>query len=218
MPEISTGAIGKFVALGGTFQTHLDEKDVDYRWPDLWIAPGEAVIPEQAEIHIPDQVNKTKPGAELTAVIGQDIYNVSKQTAWEAIDGFTISNDITAAGEWPGVSDTDLGMNTGVGYKILPTFHPVLTEYKLIDNDINYNDLDIEVEVDGHVSVSGTTKQLAFDIPELVAFASSIVHLHKGDVVALGDPGEPSIMIDEASRVTCSIEGHGTLINPIASN
>jgi 2-keto-4-pentenoate hydratase/2-oxohepta-3-ene-1,7-dioic acid hydratase in catechol pathway len=215
MPTISTDSIGKFVALGGTYHSHLDEKELTYRWPDVWVAPDEAVIPEGDTIEIPGRVNKTKPGAELTAVIGDDIYQASEQEAWEAVKGFTISNDVTAAGEWPGRSDPDLKMKTGVGYKILPTFHPIRTEYVPQTDDIDYDDLAVEIRVDGELSVSGSTSQLAFAIPELLSFASSIVHLHPGDVVAMGDPGSPTVMLDGANEVTCSIEHHGELTNPI---
>lgn len=217
MPTLSMESIGKFVALGGTYRSHLKEKELTYRWPDVWIAPDEAVIPDGATIEIPSQVDKTKPGAELTAVIGEDIHQASEQEAWEAIKGFTISNDVTAAGEWPGQSDPNLKMNTGVGYKILPTFHPILTEYVPRGDVTDYDDLAVEIRVDGEVSVSGTTKQLAFTIPELISFASSIIHLHPGDVVAMGDPGQPSVMLHGADKVTCSIENHGELTNLIST-
>jgi hypothetical protein len=32
---LSKDKIGKFVALGGTFISHQEEKEVSYRWPDL---------------------------------------------------------------------------------------------------------------------------------------------------------------------------------------
>jgi len=34
-------------------------------------------------------------------------------------------------------------------------------------------------------------------------------------VIALGDPGDPSVLLDDASSVTCSIETVGELTNPI---
>lgn len=33
--ELSVDAIGKLVALCGTFQSHLNEKERTYRWPGL---------------------------------------------------------------------------------------------------------------------------------------------------------------------------------------
>lgn len=215
MPELLPDDIGKFVALGGTFQSHTDEKDRTYRWPDLWVVPAEGMVTEGEPIEIPDRVEDVKPGAEITAVIGEDIYEADEDEAWDAIAGFTISNDVTAAGDWPGWSDPDHGMITGVGYKLLPTFSPIRSEYVEKEDESSYGDLAVEVRVDGETSVSGSTAQMGFSIPEMVSFASNVCKLHENDVVALGDPGNPSHFLDDADAVTCEIEGIGELTNPV---
>ena len=215
MGSLPPESIGKFVALGGGFQSHLDEKDRTYRWPDLWVVPQEAVIGEKEAIKIPDRVEKIKPGSELTAVIGDDIYEADEDEAWNAIKGFTISNDVTASGDYPGWSDPDHGMITGVGYKLLPTFSPILTEYVKKGEESDYDDLAVEVRVDGKATVSGSTAQMSFTIPEMVSFASNICKLSENDVVALGDPGSPTNFLDNASSVSCEIEGIGELTNPV---
>ena len=213
--QLTKENIGKFIALGGGFQSHLDEKDRTYRWPDLWVVPAEAVISEEETIQIPDRVEKVKPGSELTAVIGEEIYEADKEEAWDAIRGFTISNDVTASGDWPGWSDPNHGMITGVGYKLLPTFSPILTEYVEKGEKVDYDDLAVEVRVDGKATVSGSTAQMNFTIPEMVSFASNICKLQENDVVALGDPGNPTNFLDDADSVTCEIESIGMLTNPI---
>jgi 2-keto-4-pentenoate hydratase/2-oxohepta-3-ene-1,7-dioic acid hydratase in catechol pathway len=215
MGKLSPENIGKFVALGGGFQSHLDEKDRTYRWPDLWVVPNEAVVGEGEAIEIPGRVEDIKPGSELTAVIGDEIYEADEDEAWDAIKGFTISNDVTASGDWPGWSDPNHGMVTGVGYKLLPTFSPILTEFVEKNDKSAYDDLAVEVRVDGETAVSGSTAQMSFTIGEMVSFASNVCKLHENDVVALGDPGDPSQFLDDADTVTCEIEGIGTLTNPI---
>jgi 2-keto-4-pentenoate hydratase/2-oxohepta-3-ene-1,7-dioic acid hydratase in catechol pathway len=213
--QLSKDEIGKFVALGGTFLSHLEEKDRTYRWPDLWVVPREGMVNEGEAIEIPERVEEVKPAAELTAVIGEDIYEADEEEAWDAIKGFTISNDVTAAGDWPGWSDPDHAMITGVGYKLLPTFSPILGEYVEKRDEAAYDDLDVEVRVDGEITVSGSTAQMGFSIPEMISFASNICKLHENDVVALGDPGDPSKLLDEADSVTCMIEEIGELTNPV---
>jgi 2-keto-4-pentenoate hydratase/2-oxohepta-3-ene-1,7-dioic acid hydratase in catechol pathway len=207
--------VGKFVALGGTFHTHQQETERTYRWPDLWVVPEEGLVNEGEAIEIPDRVEKVKPGSELTAVIGEDIYEADEDEAWDAIKGFTISNDVTASGDWPGWSDPDHGMITGVGYKLLPAFSPLLSDFVEKGTETDYSDLDVEVRVDDEVAVSGSTGQMAFTIPEMVSFASNICKLHENDVVALGDPGNPTLFLDDAESVTCEIEGVGELTNPV---
>jgi 2-keto-4-pentenoate hydratase/2-oxohepta-3-ene-1,7-dioic acid hydratase in catechol pathway len=212
--KISPDTIGKFVALGGTYYTHTQEKDRTYRWPDLWVVPKEGIIKENETIKIPEKVENVKAGSELTAVIGQDVWQADEKEAWDAIKGFTISNDVTASGEWPVISDPDHG-GSGVGYKLFPTFSPVLTEYQPKKDIDFYDDLDVSVKVDGEIAVNGSTAQLAFSIPEMVSFASNILKLSENDVVALGDPGNSSRYLDDASKVTCYIESIGELENKI---
>lgn len=207
--------IGKFIALGSTFTTHQKEKNRSCRWPDVWMVPPEGVISEKEPIQIPERVDTIKPASELTAVIGKEIWQATNNEAWEAIKGFTISNDVTAGGEWPGLSDPNLGIVTGIGYKLFPTFSPILTKYQPKKPKEVYNDLEITVDVDGERSVEGSTSQLAFSIPEMISFASNIIKLKEDDVVALGDPGRPSKMLDTAHSVTSSIEGIGSLQNPV---
>lgn len=213
--KIKPQNIEKFVALGGTFGTHQEEKGRTYRWPDLWIVPDEGIVTEGEAIEIPERVDRVKPGAEMTAIIGDKIYEASKQEAWDAIKGFTISNDVTASGNWPGWSDPDHEMVTGVGYKLLPTFSPILSEYVEKGDKSDYNDLAIEVRVDGEVAVSGSTTQMSFSIPEMVSFASNICKLHENDMIALGDPGNATTFLDNADSVTCEIEDIGTLTNSV---
>lgn len=213
--DLDVDSIETFVALGGTFHSHLDEKERVYRWPDAWIVPDAAIVPEGTPIEIPDMVEDVKPASELTAVIGESIHRVDESEAWDAIEGFTVSNDVTAAGDWPGWSDPDHGMVTGVGYKILATFSPILTEYQPKGDVSDYADLDVEVQVDGEVSVSGSTSQMAFSIGEMVSFASHITPLEPNDVVALGDPGNPRRTLDDAESVTATVESVGALTNPV---
>jgi len=213
--DLSVDSIGTFVSLGGGFQTHLDEQGRSYRWPDLWIVPESAVITEGETIQIPERTEDIKPGAELTAVIGENIHRATEAEAWEAIAGFTISNDVTASGEWPGWSDPDHHQITGIGYKVLPTFRPILTDVVPKAKESAYDDLEIMVHVDEELSVEGTTADMAFSIRELIAHVSRIVPLEAGDVVALGDPGYPELYLDDASEVTCTIESIGELSNPV---
>jgi 2-keto-4-pentenoate hydratase/2-oxohepta-3-ene-1,7-dioic acid hydratase in catechol pathway len=213
--DLPVDSVGNFVAIGGGFQSHLEEQARSYRWPDLWVVPDTAIIPEGEPIRIPEKTAKIKPGAELTAVIGEEIANASEDEAWDAIKGFTISNDVTASGAWPGWSDPDHENITGVGYKIQPTFAPLRTEFVPKADLADLGDLEITVHVDGELSVEGSTAMLAFSIRELVSFVSQIVPLSENDVVALGDPGNPAKYLDDASSVTCAIKSIGELTNPV---
>jgi 2-keto-4-pentenoate hydratase/2-oxohepta-3-ene-1,7-dioic acid hydratase in catechol pathway len=67
----------------------------------------------------------------------------------------------------------------------------------------------------------GTTSDLIFGIPELIAFISRHITLEPGDVVATGTPAgvgvfrDPPIFLEPGDRVRCEIEGIGSVENPI---
>jgi len=203
-----------FYSLGPTFQSHQKEIERDPRWPDLWMVPNQSVIHEGEYILIPDSVSDVKPGVELTAVIDHTLWQATAKEAWEGIAGFTISNDVTATSEWPGWPEADM-MKTNFGYKMFPTFAPVLSKYQKKKSVEHYKKLNLEVKVDERVSITGNTTDLDFSIPELIAYVSHICELNKGDLIAIGDPGYADVFLDDASEVSCRIESIGILSNKI---
>ena len=213
MPALPVDSIGKLVALGGAFSTHAaDERPT--KWPDLWVTADETRIGPNEAIELPPEVSKVTVGPEITAVIGDSLWRASETEAANAVKGFTITNDVTAKGEWPGYSNENHEFITGVGYKIFPTFRPVLTKYAELGAD-EIDDRAVKATVDGETVVSGTTADMSFTVAELVAHASKIVKLNENDLLALGDPGSPTGYIDDADKVTCEIEGVGELTNSI---
>ena len=212
--QLTRESIGKFIALGGTFITHQEEDSTPYRWPDVWQVPSEAIVNEGDSIKLPERVSEVKGGSELTAVIGEEIWQADEAEAWAAVEGFTVSNDVTSSGEWPGLSDPDY-IHSGIGYKSFPTFSPIYSEPAPRKELDHYEDLEVRMTIDGETAVEGSTADFDFTIPEMIAHASHIYKLKAGDVVALGDPGNASIYLDEASEVTCYVESIGKLTNPI---
>lgn len=213
MPTLPLDSVGKLVALGGAFSTHAaDERPT--KWPDLWVTADETRIGPGEAIELPPEVEDVTVGPEITVVIGDSLWRASEEEATAAVKGFTITNDVSAKGEWPGYSNENHEFITGVGYKIFPTFRPVLTEYVEFGADA-VGEREVEAVVDGETVVSGTTAEMSFTVAELVAHASKIVPLEENDLLALGDPGSPTGYIDDADEVTCRIEGVGELTNRI---
>lgn len=213
--EFSNDRSSKFVALGGTFESLQASGDRTYRWPHLWLVPHESVIPAGTPIHIPSGVEDVVAAPELTAVIGEELHDATEDEAWRGIKGFTVSNDVSALGEWPGHPDPNRETTSGIMHKLFPTFAPLLHEMTPRDDIDDPADLAVSLRIDGESVVSASTAGLAFSIPELVAYASRIVHLRPNDVIALGEPAGDMVYLDGADSVTCRIESVGELSNPI---
>jgi 2-keto-4-pentenoate hydratase/2-oxohepta-3-ene-1,7-dioic acid hydratase in catechol pathway len=62
---------------------------------------------------------------------------------------------------------------------------------------------------------------LTFDIPDLIAYLSTIIDLAPGDVIATGTPSgvglfrDPKVFMKPGDVIEVEIDGIGTLSNPI---
>ena len=63
---------------------------------------------------------------------------------------------------------------------------------------------------------SSNTRQLIFTVPEIIAFASSVMTLLPGDVIATGTPSGVGPLAD-GDRVTVKVQGIGELRNTVSS-
>jgi 2-keto-4-pentenoate hydratase/2-oxohepta-3-ene-1,7-dioic acid hydratase in catechol pathway len=60
----------------------------------------------------------------------------------------------------------------------------------------------------------GSTRDMVFTVPHLVAFISSVMTLEPGDVILTGTPAGVGPLVD-GDEVTVDIEGLGSLSNPV---
>jgi 2-keto-4-pentenoate hydratase/2-oxohepta-3-ene-1,7-dioic acid hydratase in catechol pathway len=71
------------------------------------------------------------------------------------------------------------------------------------------------------VRQDGTTSDLIFSVPELIAFAAEAITLEPGDLILTGTPAgvgefrDPPLYLADGDEVTVEIEGVGTLTNPV---
>jgi 2-keto-4-pentenoate hydratase/2-oxohepta-3-ene-1,7-dioic acid hydratase in catechol pathway len=79
---------------------------------------------------------------------------------------------------------------------------------------INYQDALLETRVNGKTLQSQRTKDLIFDVPNIVSYVSQYVTLMPGDVIYTGTPGTTSAM-KPGDVVEVEIEGIGILRNKI---
>ena len=71
-----------------------------------------------------------------------------------------------------------------------------------------------------HVSQSlrqmGSTRDMVFSISRLIAFISSVMTLDPGDIILTGTPAGVGDL-EDGDSVSITIEGLGTLTNPVTS-
>lgn len=154
--------------------------------------------------------------AELAFVIGKPCKHVSEADAYDYIAGYMGLNDISA-------SDLTKRDGQNLRGKSFDAFAPMgpflLTKDELPDPHV----LDVELRVNGTVLQKSNTRQLVYNVPQLLSFCSKVFSLEPGDVVATGTPGglakdrNPPTYMNPGDLMETEIEKLGILKNPITS-
>lgn len=199
---------GKVCCIGRNYAAHAAElgNAVPSR-PLLFHKPASAVIGPGDTILLPPDSERVEHEAELAVVIGRRCRHVQKEHWATAVAGFTALNDVTARD----LQRADKQFARGKGFD---TFCPV---GPWIETDLDPTSLKIACRVDGDTRQSGTTSDMIFDVPTLIAAVSRIMTLEPGDLIATGTPDGVSLL-RAGETVEVSIEGIGTLSNPVQTD
>jgi 2-keto-4-pentenoate hydratase/2-oxohepta-3-ene-1,7-dioic acid hydratase in catechol pathway len=178
--------------------------------PLLFLKPSTSVIGPGDAIRIPPGSTNVQHEVELAVVIGaRGARNVTPEQVPASIFGYTIANDVTER-------DMQRGDGQWTRAKGFDSFCPLgpWIETDLPALGLDPADLEIRSAVDGEPRQAGRTSQLLFDAPTLISYISQVMTLLPGDVVLTGTPGGVG-PIRAGQRVECTVEGLGTLANPV---
>ena len=195
----------KIVCLGRNYRAHAEElgNEVPER-PLLFLKPPSAVIGPGAPIVLPPSPRVDFEG-ELAVVIGRRCRNVRAKDASEVILGYTCLNDVTdrEAQRWE---------RNWVRAKGFDTSCPI-GPWIVTPDELAFP-LAVETFVNRELRQRGTTDELVFSIPEIIAEITSFMTLEEGDVIATGTPAGVG-PLSPGDVVEVRISGIGTLRNPV---
>jgi 2-keto-4-pentenoate hydratase/2-oxohepta-3-ene-1,7-dioic acid hydratase in catechol pathway len=125
------------------------------------------------------------------------------------IFGYTIANDVTARD----LQRSDVQFTRAKGFDSFCPVGPwVETD---LDPQTFADGVAIQTHLNGDLKQDGSTRDLIFDIPTLIAHVSSVMTLLPGDVILTGTPEGVGPM-SVGDEVEVSIAGIGTLTNKVA--
>lgn len=195
----------KIVAVGINYRDHATEMSHELpEDPILFIKPSTAVIGPEDKIIMPEMSHRVDYEAELALVIGKTAKNVSPGEAFKYVLGATCLNDVTARdlqskdGQWTRAKSFD-------------TFAPM---GPFIVTDVDYNNIDIELVLNGETKQKSNTSYFINKAHEIVSYVSKIMTLNPGDVIATGTPSGVGPM-SKGDVVEVRLQGIGVLKNYI---
>ncbi len=196
----------KILCVGRNYAAHAKEHDAEVPTvPLLFLKPASSVIAPGATIYLPPQSEQVEHEAELAVVIGRRGRWISTEEAMDYVMGYTIANDVTAR-------DLQRRDDQWTRSKGFDTFCPL---GPWIDTDLDPSDAMITCHVNDEMRQMASTRDMIFNVRQLIAFASSIMTLEPGDLLLTGTPAGVS-PLKPGDVVKISIEGLGELVNPVA--
>ncbi|MEM4526048.1 MAG: fumarylacetoacetate hydrolase family protein [Methanothermobacter sp.] len=195
----------KIICVGLNYKDHADELGMEIpEEPIIFLKPPSSIIGDGESIIYPVMSHEVDYEVELAVVISKEAKNVDREDAKDFIAGYTILNDVTARdlqrkdGQWTRAKSFD-------------TFCPI---GPWIETDINPHELEISLHLNGELRQYSNTRNMIFNVYELVEFVSNIMTLEKGDIIATGTPPGVGSM-KPGDEIEASIEGIGMLKNKV---
>lgn len=207
----------RLFAIGLNYREHAIESKMAFpEFPVVFFKLQTAIIGPGENIVLPKNSSEPDYEAELAFVVGKGGYRIPASAWREHVYGYTIINDVSARDIQRSTSQWSLA-------KSFPTFSPMGPAIVTADEIADPHNLKIGLSIDGEVLQNSTTGELIFKIPELIEYLSSITPLVPGDIVSTGTPSgvgmgrNPKRWLKAGDNVTVTIEGLGSLTNPVVA-
>lgn len=193
----------KVIAVGLNYQSHLGNRPPS-EYPGLFAKYPTSIVGTGDSIVMPPDAENLHFEGEMVIVIGRRAKNIAPERAGEYVFGVTAGNDVSERA-W---QQADLQW---LRAKASDTFGPV---GPAIARGVDYNDLLLQTRVNGQVVQSERTKDLIFDVRDIVSYVSRYVTLEPGDLIFTGTPGSTSALAP-GDVVEVELEGVGVLANRV---
>jgi 2-keto-4-pentenoate hydratase/2-oxohepta-3-ene-1,7-dioic acid hydratase in catechol pathway len=197
----------KILCIGRNYVEHAKEHNVEVpKVPLIFMKPPSSIINPGETITLPLQSQQVEHEAELVVVIGKRGRQVTPEQAQAYIYGYTVGNDVTARD----LQKSDGQWTRAKGFDTFCPFGP------WVDTDFDPADAVITCKVSGRPRQMASTRDMVFNVGQLIAFITSVMTLEPGDLIFTGTPAGVG-PLKPGDTVDVEIEGLGKLSNPVAA-
>ena len=209
----------KFLGIGLNFRDHAIEQNMPIpKEPIIFSKFTSSLSGPNDNIEIPKNSVNTDWEVEIGFVIGKTAKYVSEENAMQHVLGFFLVND---------VSERHFQKKKGGGWdkgKGFDTFGPIGPFILTTDELPDHQNLNMFLDVNGERMQTGNTKEMIFNITQLVSYMSHCMTLLPGDICCTGTPpgvGEnmkPPRFLKGGEEVTLGIDKLGEQRHKVINN
>jgi acylpyruvate hydrolase len=208
------GRPGKVICVGRNYGAHAAERGADVPpYPMLFPKWSTSLTGPHDDVPLPPESSEVDWEAELAFVIGRRARRVSAEDAADVVFGYTAANDVTMRDFQRHTQQFTMG-------KAWDRSTPLGPALVTADECGGVSpDLVIRGRLNGETVQDGSTNDLIFDIPALVAYITTAMTMEPGDVVLTGTPAgvgsafDPPRFLSDGDVYEVEIERIGALRN-----
>jgi 2-keto-4-pentenoate hydratase/2-oxohepta-3-ene-1,7-dioic acid hydratase in catechol pathway len=203
------GFIGKIICIGLNYTDHAAEVNLPLpSEPTIFMKGCHATGPNDP-VRLPKGSEKGDWEVELGIVMGKPGLYISQDDALDHVAGYCVVNDL---------SERSYQMDRGGQWtkgKSFPGFAPVGPWLVTPDEVGDVGNLSIWLEVNGHRYQDGSTRNLVFNVPQIVSYVSNFYQLEAGDLIITGTPAgvglgqKPPVFLKPGDSVRAGIDKLG---------
>ncbi|MBS4178945.1 fumarylacetoacetate hydrolase family protein [Lederbergia citrea] len=199
-------------ALGLNYADHASE--LDFKAPEeplVFLKGPNTFVGHLGQTRRPSNISYMHYECELAVVISKRGKKIKRENAYEYVAGYTIANDYAIRDYLENYYRPNLRVKnrdhcTPIG--------PWFVEAAHIEDPMN---LALRTYVNGVLTQEGSTRDMVFDIPDLIEYLSSFMTLNENDVILTGTP-KGTVNVVAGDVVVTEIEGLGRLVNTIVGD
>jgi 2-keto-4-pentenoate hydratase/2-oxohepta-3-ene-1,7-dioic acid hydratase in catechol pathway len=202
------GAVGKLIGIGLNYIDHAGEigKPLPTE-PAFFLKATSSIAGPNDPLELPPQSVKSDWEVELGVVIGKIAKRIDADEALQCVAGYCTAADF---------SERHFQQVGGPTYgKSFDTFGPIGPWLVTADEIADPHALRLTCEVDGEPRQDGSTANLVFNVPAIIAYLSGFFSLQPGDVILTGTPAgvgsgrKPPLFLRCGQTVRLEVKGLG---------
>jgi 2-keto-4-pentenoate hydratase/2-oxohepta-3-ene-1,7-dioic acid hydratase in catechol pathway len=205
----------KILCVGRNYGAHARELGNEVpTYPLFFFKPPSALIEDGVPIRLPADSTRVEFEGEIAFVIGARARQVPESAAWDVLSHVLPFNDVTARdlqradGQWARAKGFDTFAPAG---RAVP-----IGEIWQAGSDTRGPVFEVQTRVNGKLRQQGSTEEMAFSVPFLLAWISRVMTLEPGDLLVTGTPAGVG-PLSPGDRVEVLIPGVGSVSNPVVS-
>jgi 2-keto-4-pentenoate hydratase/2-oxohepta-3-ene-1,7-dioic acid hydratase in catechol pathway len=206
----------KIVCIGLNYRSHAEEAGLDPpKAPPIFAKYRNALVPDGAEVRLPEASHAVDYEAEVAMVIGRRCHEVTPSEGLDSIAGYMLLNDLSAR-------DLQFATPQWMPGKVFDGSAPCGPTLVTVDEAGAHDAITFSLDLNGERMQDGETSDLIFSMPELVSHLSQWMTLEPGDVIATGTPSgvgsarDPRVWLKSGDEIEISSPQLGSLRTRIA--